>query len=242
MTAAGPDHRRPRSPITLAILALLAIAGIGALLALGTWQVQRLAWKTDLIARVDQRVHSTPAPAPAPPEWAGITRDKDEYRRITVTGEFLNSNAVLTQAVTDIGGGFWVITPLDTGDGIYLVNRGFVAADARDEYARPTGPQTVNGLLRMTEPGGGFLRSNQPDQNRWYSRDVTAIAAAQGLTDVAPFFIDADRGEGAPVGGLTIISFPNKHLGYAVTWFALALGLAAAAIFVGVHEWRLRRT
>ncbi|MCJ8138395.1 SURF1 family protein [Falsirhodobacter halotolerans] len=241
MTEAGPDHRRPRSRLTLAILALLAVAGIAALLALGTWQVHRLAWKTDLIARVDQRVHAMPTPAPGPSDWAGITRDKDEYRRVTVSGEFLNDQAVLTQAVTDLGGGFWVITPLRTDDGIYLINRGFVLPDERTTYSRPAGPQTITGLLRMTEPGGGFLRSNKPDEDRWYSRDVAAIAATRGLDDVAPFFIDADRGEGTPVGGLTIIAFPNKHLGYAITWFALALGLIAATIFVGVHEWRLRR-
>lgn len=241
MTAAGPDPRRPRSALTLAILALLAVAGVAALLALGIWQVQRLGWKTDLIARVDQRVHAAPTSAPGPAEWSGITRDKDEYRRVTVTGEFLNDDAVLTQAVTEIGGGFWVIVPLVTDDGTYLINRGFVPADARDAYARPTGPQTVIGLLRITEPEGGFLRDNQPSEDRWYSRDVAAIAETRGLTNVAPFFIDADRGDGAPVGGMTVIAFPNKHLGYAITWFALALGLAGAAIFVGVHEWRLRR-
>ncbi|WP_332308531.1 SURF1 family cytochrome oxidase biogenesis protein [Sphingomonas sp. TDK1] len=59
------------------------------------------------------------------------------------------------------------------------------------------------------------MRTNQPSEDRWYSRDVLAIARARGLTFVAPFFIDADstlNAGGWPVGGLTVISFPNNHL------------------------------
>ena len=81
----------------------------------------------------------------------------------------------------------------------------------------------------MTEPKGAFLRSNNPAEDRWYSRDVAAIAKARGLSSVAPYFIDADASPnpgGLPVGGLTVISFPNTHLIYAITWFALA-GLVA---------------
>ncbi|WP_128254957.1 SURF1 family protein [Falsirhodobacter deserti] len=223
-------------------MAILAAAGIALLLSLAIWQVQRLAWKTDLIERVESRVTAEAVPAPQPAQWAKVTRQNDEYRRVTVTGRFLNDHTVLTQAVSDLGGGFWVMTPLETANGTYLINRGFVLPEERDSYSRPEGEQTVTGLLRITEPGGGFLRSNDPAEGRWYSRDVAAIAAQQGLENVAPFFIDTERSDGgAPVGGLTVISFNNNHLSYALTWLALALGLAAAAAYVGWHEWRLRR-
>jgi surfeit locus 1 family protein len=88
--------------------------------------------------------------------------------------------------------------------------------------------------LRISEPGGGFLRHNDPAGNRWYSRDVAAIAASHGLAGAAPYFVDAARGQdpaGAPdhpTGGLTVISFPNTHLVYALTWYALALMVAGA--------------
>ncbi len=103
------------------------------------------------------------------------------------------------------------------------------------------GPQTVTGLLRLSEPGGGFLRSNVPGEDRWYSRDVAAIAAARGIGDVAPYFIDADGAPnqgGYPIGGLTRVVFPNNHLVYAITWFSLAAMLAAATIVIGRREWR----
>lgn len=210
-------------------VALLVAAGIVflVLMGLGIWQVQRLAWKTDLIARVDARVAAAPVPAPPPAEWAGLTAENAEYRRVSVAGEYRPDSDVLVQAVTERGPGFWVMTPLVTEDGwTVLVNRGFVAADRRDDRPLPQGPQGVTGLLRLSQPDGAFLRANDPDAGRWYSRDTQAIAATLGLPDVAPYFIDADRaGDAQPIGGLTVIAFRNPHLTYALTWFAMAGGL-----------------
>lgn len=145
------------------------------------------------------------------------------------------------QAVTERGAGFWVLTPLHTGQGIVLVNRGFVPGDRRDPATRTAGQAvgmvTVTGLIRASEPGGGFLRANDPAADRWYSREVAAIARARGLGTVAPFFVDADATPnpgGYPLGGLTVVSFRNNHLVYAITWFALALLSAGAAILA----WR----
>jgi surfeit locus 1 family protein len=87
----------------------------------------------------------------------------------------------------------------------------------------------------MTEPKGAFLRTNDQSANRWYSRDVAAIAAARGLAPVAPFFIDADatlNPGGYPIGGLTVITFANNHLIYALTWLALAFMLANACLSI----------
>jgi surfeit locus 1 family protein len=96
----------------------------------------------------------------------------------------------------------------------------------------------------MTEPKGALLRSNDPVNDRWYSRDVLAIAETKGLSGAAPYFIDADRVAAlpaAPVGGLTVVNFPNNHLVYALTWFGLALMVLAATVFVLRGEYRLRR-
>nr|WP_245581834.1 SURF1 family protein [Phyllobacterium phragmitis] len=205
--------------------------------ALGTWQIQRLFWKLDLIARVEARVHAAPVPAPAPSDWAGITTERDEYRHVTASGRFDYDKHVLVQAVTGLGAGFWVMTPLHQPDGAtILVNRGFVPTDRRDRASRAAGEVaghvTISGLLRMSEPGGAFLRSNDPKNGRWYSRDVAAIAAAKNLHDVAPYFIDADattNPDGLPVGGLTVVRFRNTHLVYAITWYLLALMSTGAA-------------
>lgn len=200
-------------------------------LALGGWQIQRLVWKTDLIAQVDARVHAPAVPAPGPGQWQNVTRQDDQYRRVVVQGVFQHDKETLVQAVTDAGGGFWVMTPLVDARGFtVLINRGFVPAGRREPAARAdgqaTGPQTIVGLLRITEPKGGFLRANDAVGDRWRSRDVAAIAARRGLTNVAPYFIDADATPnpgGWPLGGLTVIRFANSHLVYALTWFGMAL-------------------
>ena len=218
------------------LLALVALAGVAGLIALGVWQIERRAWKLALIDRVEQRIHAVPEPLPAPASWPAIDAAHDEYRRITVTGQFLHDRETLVQAVTEEGPGFWVLTPLQTADGtVVLINRGFVPPARRDPASRlggnPTTPVAITGLLRLTEPKGGFLRSNDPAGDRWYSRDVEAIAAAQGLPRTAPFFIDADATPnpgGYPRGGLTVVTFHNNHLIYALTWFGLAIMLAGA--------------
>ena len=200
------------------VVALLWTLAIAGLLWLGTWQVHRRAWKLDLIARVDARIHAAPVPAPV-----GATKD-DEYRRIVATGAFVPGKDSFVQAVTDLGPGWWVLTPLRTTAGrTILVNRGYVPD--RHPPTPPAGTTTVTGLLRPSEPRGGFLHANDPAADRWYSRDVVAIAQRRALGPVANYFIDADAargGPGQPVGGLTVIDFPNNHLVYAITWYSLA--------------------
>ncbi|ATR22340.1 Cytochrome c oxidase assembly protein Surf1 [Roseomonas mucosa] len=241
---------RPHSPARLFLLGFLALLAFAGLVALGTWQVERRAWKLDLIQRVESRVHAPPAAPPGVDAWPGVTAARDEYRHVRVMGRFLHDRETLVQANTNLGAGFWVLTPLrDEAGFTVLVNRGFVPGDRRDPAGRAegqvAGPVTVTGLLRVTEPGGSFLRSNRPAEGRWYSRDVAAIAAVRGLPGpVAPYFIDADavpNPGGLPVGGLTVISFPNNHLVYAITWYALALMVAAATAYVAREEWRARR-
>ncbi|MET1114446.1 MAG: SURF1 family protein [Comamonas sp.] len=235
------------------MLALLGMALFVAFVGLGSWQLQRRAWKLELIERVTERVRATPVAAPAPAQWPEVTAQQHEYLPVTLSGQFLAQKTVLAQAVTELGAGFWVLTPLQAADGSQtLINRGFVptgerqawlpegtAADTRSE------PQTITGLLRMTEPGGGFLRDNDAAQQRWYSRDVAAIAAAQGLTRAAPYFIDAGR-PGEPVAaqtwprpGMTVIAFHNSHLVYALTWYGMALLVLVAAWVV--VRWERRR-
>nr|WP_286194235.1 SURF1 family protein [Agrobacterium sp. Ap1] len=208
--------------------------------ALGIWQVQRLFWKLDLIARVDARVHAAAAAPPAANEWPTIKSTDAEYRHVVLNGTFDNLRETLVQAVTERGPGFWVLTPLATADGgTVLINRGFVPPDRRDPTSRAEGQLqgevTVTGLLRLSEPGGAFLRSNNPAAGSWYSRDVQAIGENKQLVKLVPYFVDADATAnpgGYPVGGLTVIQFRNSHLVYALTWFALAIMSFAAMIMI----------
>lgn len=215
-------------------LALLALcfAFAAAFASLGVWQLERLQWKNALIERVEARLTAPPRTPPGAEEWS----NEDAYTRVVVSGVFLHERETLVQAVTDLGPGWWVMTPLRTHDSVILINRGFVPSERRAAMSRQAGQMTVTGLLRASEPKGGFLRANDAQEGRWHSRDVEAIARASGLTEsVAPFFIDADATPnpgGYPVGGLTVVRFRNSHLIYAVTWFTLATLALAGAAFV----------
>ncbi|UPJ58341.1 SURF1 family protein [Bradyrhizobium sp. 192] len=229
--ASGARGKAARPSLWLTVLSLTALV---LLIALGIWQIERRAWKLALIDRVEQRVHAPAQPIPSSASWPAVNAASDEYRHVSLKGRFLHDRETLVQAVTEEGPGFWVLTPLQRDDDTQvLINRGFVPSERREASTRldgnPDGQVEITGLLRISEPKGGFLRNNVPQHNRWYSRDVAAIATARGLHDVAPFFVDADAGSqsaGGPIGGLTVVRFPNNHLIYALTWFALAFMLA----------------
>ena len=239
----APSRRSPRALAAMLAACALACAGF---VALGAWQLERLGWKEALIARVERNANGPAVPAPAPSDWPRLTRE-DEYRRIAVQGHLEYDREVAVSATTDLGIGYWVLTPLRTQQGSWvLVNRGFVLPELRGRAPRAAPDQVVTGLLRFSEPGGRLLQKNDPAAGRWYSRDVAAIAAAQGLAGpVAPFFVDLVATPGVasawPRPGLTVLRFRNDHLAYALTWFALAAIMAAAMGYVLLDARRSRR-
>jgi surfeit locus 1 family protein len=241
-----------RSRGLLAALLLAGALACAAFAALGGWQLRRLAWKEDLIARVESHLRAAPATAPAPAAWSALGRG-DEYRRVRLRGRYEHEHETAVRAVTALGGGYWILTPMLCEGGFrVLVNRGFVPAELRPRATRaaqePAGVQQLTGLLRFSEPGGSLLQRNDSSAERWVSRDVPAIAAARGLehavpsAPVAPYFVDAEAGSATPAtwprAGLTVVRFSNNHLVYAVTWSALALMTAGAMAYLVVDARR----
>ncbi|CAN5182002.1 hypothetical protein BH10PSE17_BH10PSE17_06340 [soil metagenome] len=133
--------------------ALLALAALFiGFVALGSWQVQRRSWKLALIDRVERRVHAAPVAAPGPATWPHFVPADNEYRHVRVTGSYRHDRLVFVQAATELGSGYWVLTPLLASDGaVYLVNRGFVLPEQREATqaasGETSGVTTVDGLL-----------------------------------------------------------------------------------------------
>ncbi|MDN5873198.1 MAG: SURF1 family protein [Sinobacteraceae bacterium] len=235
---------------------LVAVAAFGlfvfiVLIGLGSWQIHRWQYKLDVVAQIQQRAHTAPVAPPGVAAWPRITAQRDQYRRLQLHGHFIAGKTTFVHGSSKLGYGFWLMSPFQTHRGfIVLVNRGYVPAGKNDQprYDPPaaSGSHSITGLLRISEPGGGFLRPNHPAQNRWYSRDVAAIAQAEGLNlkHVAPYFVDAvarpHQGRW-PVAGLTPLNIYNHSLGYAITWYSLALLSLLGAGIVARHEWRLRQ-
>lgn len=233
----------------LLLPAFLSALGIAVLLGLGFWQLERRVWKEELIARVEARTKAAVAPIPAESDWSGVSAERDEYRRVTASGNFDHSREVHVYTVLSeqrgryAGPGYWVLTPFRLASGAYvIVNRGFVPVDRRDPATRRegqiAGAVTIAGLLRMPEQANFFTPENDPARNGWYRRDPVEIARSLKLERAAPFTIDADATPnpgGLPQGGDTRLNFPSNHLQYAITWLGLALALAGV---FGAFAWQ----
>lgn len=244
MTKLQQSHRFPWGIVMASAIALVI------LLALGTWQVERLQWKEALIASTEQRIHEPPLPLS---EMEKVYKQEGsvEYRPVTVSGTFVHQGERHFLATHEGAAGYNVYTPLMLEDGRFvLINRGFVPYEKKDPSTRIEGqidgPVNVTGLARdpLSAKPGFFLPDNDPSKNIFYWKDWTAMAESAdlpNLDEVVPFFIDADSKPnpgGLPVGGVTIIDFPNNHLQYAATWYGLALALIGV---VGTWLWRYRK-
>ena len=168
-----------------------------------------------------------------------------EFHRVIDEGVLLNDKEIFVGATSDGGvNGYQILTPLrEPGGRIVFINRGFIPAELRDRTKRmtgePTGPVRIAGLLRLPPASrpNWFLPDNRPDLNYWFWVDLPAMAAADKLDRVAPFYIDADATPnpgGWPQGGVTRLALPNNHLQYAITWFSLAV--AMVVIYVLFHR------
>ena len=235
------------SRVRFALLFVLFAGALAVLVGLGTWQVQRLAWKEGLLATIDERIHADPLPL----DEVASRYPEIEYVPVTATGRFDHAAERHVFTTWEGESGYDVFTPLLLGEGrAVFVNRGFVPFDRKDPATRADGQVggevTVTGLARrgLAEKPSWVVPDNDPAKNVFYWKDVRAMRETSGLDpaiDVLPFVVDAGDAAnpgGLPVGGTTLIDLPNNHLQYAVTWYGLALALCGV---FGYRLWSLRK-
>ncbi len=259
MEARGISVPRRRSWIGILVPASLAFC---ILIGLGVWQIQRKAWKEGLIALLTERLAAPPEALPPSKSWPQLGQAGDEYRRVEFRAAFEpNRDALVYASATafrpDVDGpGYWVFTPARVADGgVVMVNRGFVPEGGQDPKSRPGGqlsgtvPGTVDvsgtvdivGTMRWPDPRHWFTPNDEPSHNLWFSRDPSAIAAAKGIGPVAPFYVEQEAPVppgGLPQPGKLVVSLPDNHLQYAITWFGLAAVLAGVTISFALSSRR----
>lgn len=232
---------------------LAAICALAVLVSLGNWQMRRLAWKEDLIAKVAERMVSAPVDLTEATS-AEFNRtdflDENEYRPVVVSGTFVPDTTIRTYtALSDPNGplqgpGYWLLTilRLPGGQGLFI-NRGFIPFDIDEPLPpAPNGIVSVSGIVRAPETGNFMTPEPEFEKRIWYARNIAQIADQLSVgSDVLPYFLDADASMtpegGLPQAGETRTSFPNSHLQYAITWY----GLAAALVCVfGVYVFSNR--
>ncbi|MFN8982808.1 MAG: SURF1 family protein [Alphaproteobacteria bacterium] len=212
-----------------------ALAGLPVLiilLGLGTWQAQRLAWKNDVLARIAAAEGAPPAPFSDPPV---------PYAKLEVLGRFDHGReALLGVEIRANRRGARLVVPFlrDSGPPV-LVDRGWVPIDGLAGLPRPEGPQRIMGYVRFGEPAGRFAAQNDVAGRRFYHYDPAAIGAALGVPGMAPYGLVLLGQPGSLPEPAQILPRPrNNHLGYAITWYGLALSLVG--VFVA-FAWRGRK-
>ncbi len=215
---------------------LLAIAGLAVLIGLGTWQLERKAWKEGLLAKIAARVGADPVPLASAMERLRDRADI-EYMHVAATGRFLHDKERYLYAPAPAGLAWHVYTPLEIGPGLVVwINRGVVPDANKAPTSRAAGQvegaTEVRGVVRLAPIRTFFAPDNDAEGNLWYWPDIPAMTASafpNGSAKALPIFVEADADPappgGLPRGGVTRVALPNRHLEYAVTWYGLAATL-----------------
>jgi surfeit locus 1 family protein len=229
----------------LAVPVFFALVAIVTFVGLGTWQLQRKAWKEALIESLEQRLSAPPADLLPRERWARLDPGNDEFRRVKFSATFVSGAEALVYTSgsalrSDVSGsGYWVFVPAQLASGgLVVVNRGFVPEGWQDPATRAVGTNPgradLIGVMRWPESRGAFSPKDDPGRNLWFVRDPVAIAAAKGWGEVAPFYVELESPQppgGLPRAGALKANLRNEHLQYAITWYGLALVVVVMFVF-----------
>ena len=210
-------------------LLIVTGAGLAVLIGLGSWQLQRMAWKEGILSTIEARITAEPA-GNFPTK---LDRAQDKYRPVRLSGEIGNRDLFVVTSFQDVGPGFRVISPFTLADGRrILIDRGFVTVQDRSAE-RLRGPATISGNIHWPQEVDSYTPAPDLAAGLWYARDADAMAQQLDTEPVMVILNAAPQGEArslkpVPVDTATI---PNNHLQYAITWFSLAAIWAAMSLY-----------
>ena len=212
---------------------ILGVAGCGVLVSLGVWQVERLAWKNDILAEIDQRLAAPPLPL-----TRFVNEQSDEYTRVSVTGTPTGEELHVLVSGTEAGTGYRVIAKFDTDIGPILVDQGLLALDNKQAATLRVQMRMV-GTLLWPDDQNSSTPAPDLDSNIWFARNVETMSA---MLDTQPLLVVASQTSPSdprltplPVNTATI---KNDHFEYAVTWFLLAAVWAIMTLFLILRTTR----
>jgi surfeit locus 1 family protein len=214
----------------LAFPVLIGLGGLAILIYLGTWQVQRLGWKQDLIARIEAKISDTPIPL-------SQALEAERYTPVTLTGQFADGYLRALASRKTLGPVYRILRPFQTTDaGTIIVDTGWIK-DGTAVLPVPTGQLTLIGNLDAPNEIDSFTPDPDTTANIWYARDVPAMAETLGTDPIMVVLRDrADPHLGVTPWPVDTRAIPNDHLQYAITWFSLAL------VWIGMTLYFMRRS
>ncbi len=235
MNAASDQSTKFNAGLIPTIISLISFA---VCIALGVWQIQRMHWKNDLIAKAEAGLKSSPKPFASDATY-------QEFEKLEVSGVFIHDKEMLFGQYYGDQWGYKVVTPLKTQKGKYVfINRGWIPKENRDASTRSEQqtekPVTIVGLVRLGNKKGLFTPENDAAKNFWFWFDITAMKSYTGLENATDFVIEkvaTDQEKDArtlPIPAKEEVKFYNAHLAYVITWFGIALSILVIYIAYGI--------
>lgn len=211
------------------------ILGTVVLVSLGTWQVQRMAWKADVIAEINARIASDPVALPDP-----IDLERDKYLPVAVTGTITEEEIHLLASTRDAGAVYRLVSAFETEGGRrIMIDRGWIKTADKDA-SRPAHAVDVIGNLHWPDERDSFTPANDVDSNIWFARDVDQMAEVLNTEPVLLIVRqDSDKGAIATPLPVDTAALPNNHLEYVLTWYGLAIVWVAMTLY---YLRRMRKT
>ena len=195
----------------------MGLVGIITLLLLGIWQLQRLEWKTNLLSNIERKIMAEPVPL-----IKNLIEVKDQYSSVTIEGTIKPGEIHVLTSIKNIGPGFLVIVPLELLDGkIIMLDRGFIP-EVEKNLARSHGRVKLIGNLLWPNETDSFTPDPDVKKNMWFARDLKKMSNHLEADQVLVVMRQSEP-VGKPLPQPIGIHIANDHLGYAITWFSLAL-------------------
>ena len=195
----------------------LGLFGVTILVILGVWQVYRLDWKNDLLYNIEQKITAEPIKL-----MEGLSEAKDQYRSVIVEGDIQPGEIHVLTSLKNTGPGFLIVVPFKLIDGrVVMVDRGFIPEEEK-KLDRSLGRVKIVGNLLWPNETDGFTPAPDIEKNMWFARDLKKMSNHL-KTDQVLVVMAHSEPEGDPTPQRIGIHIANDHLGYAITWFSLAV-------------------
>ena len=187
-------------------------------LLLGSWQIVRLNWKIELINQIETSLKDEPV---------NLSNNIiQNYLRIKSIGSIDFEKQIYLYNLNEKGKpGFEVINPLKIGDDNYLLNRGWISFDMKNNKIIDIVDQNnITGILRKQIKSNRFKPENNLLDNYWFTLNREDIFKFTGKR-FSPYVIYLSGNNKSPKPKLITANISNNHKKYAMTWFSLAISI-----------------
>jgi surfeit locus 1 family protein len=198
---------------------------ISVFLALGSWQIIRLNWKLELINQIETSLKDIPV---------NLSNSKHKnYLRIKTRGSIDFEKQIYLYNLNEKGKpGFEVINPLKVGNNNYLLNRGWIPFNKKeDETINVIDENYINGVLRKQIKPNIFKPENDLSENYWFTLDRDDIFKFTGK-NFSPYVIYLSGNNEFPKPKSITANISNNHKKYALTWFSLAISILLIYLYL----------